>query len=362
MTTIMTALGTALSVAVLLCVLALVKGLQTSFASTGDAQHLLVLRKGATAELMSVVSRDAFQVIRAKEGVSSASLEMVTIVDVEDPNAEPMNVNVRGLTPAGIDMRPQIHLKEGRFFEPGKREAVVGKAIAEKYASARMGKKLYIGRGDWEIVGIMDAGRSAFNSEIFVDVNQLSTDYSRTGFLSTVLIEPVPGWAGTLTKSIEEDRRLNVYVQSELEYYAAQTKSSLPVQYMGLLVAVIMAIGSAFALMNTMYAAVARRSAEVGTLRVLGFSRTQVLQCFLMESLLVAGIGGLLGCVLVMPLNNFETRMGSFQTFSETAFSFHITPDILTAGLVFALGIGVIAGMLPAARAARQEVLAALRG
>ena len=361
-TTIMTALGTALSVAVLLCVLALVQGLRTSFEGTGDAQHLLVLRKGATAELMSVVSREGFQVIRSKPGIEMASLELVTIVDVEDPRVEQMNVNLRGLLPVGFEMRPQIHLMAGRFFRPGSREAVVGKAIADKYKSARMGQKIFIGRGEWEIVGVVDAGRSAYNSEIFVDLNQLSTDYSRTGFLSSVLIKPLPGWSNSVRADIEQDRQLNVFVQSERDYYAAQTKSSLPVQYMGLLVAVIMAIGSAFALMNTMYAAVARRSAEVGTLRVLGFSQRQILQSFLLESLLVAAIGGLLGCLLVLPLNDFDTRIGSFQTFSEMAFSFQITPPVLAIGLAFSLSIGVIAGMLPAVRAARREILVALRG
>jgi putative ABC transport system permease protein len=368
-TTLMTALGTGLSVAVLLSVLALVSGLRTAFEATGHPQQILVTRKGSSAELTSVITRENYQTIKCKPGIAQgsdgqplASLEVVTVINIEEGETEEMNVNLRGLLPAGVEMRPQVHLREGRMFEPGKREVVVGKGIADRYSSMRVGRKIRFGRGEWEIVGIMDGGRSAFNSETFADLNQVSADYNRNGFLSSVLIRAEPGYLEALARNLEEDPALNVTAEPEKEYYAAQTRSALPVQFMGMLVAAIMAVGSAFAAMNTTYAAVARRASEIGTLRVLGFSRASILTSFLVESLLISALGGLVGCLLVLPLNDLKTRMGSFTTFAEMSFGLQVTPEILAVGLSFALIIGALGGLLPAQAAARKQILAALRG
>jgi putative ABC transport system permease protein len=369
LTTVMTALGTSLSVAVLLSVLSLVQGLRTAFEATGHAQQILVTRKGSSAELTSVISREIYHSIKSKPGIARnaagepmASLEIVTIIDVEGSHEQEMNVNLRGLLPVGFDMRPQVRVWKGRLFVPGRREIVVGKAIADRYPSVRIGTRLPFGRGEWEVVGIVDGGKSAFNSEVFGDVNQVSADYGRTGALSSILIRAEPGHFAALANNLQDDRRLNVTAQPEKDYYSSQTKSALPVQFMGLLVAAIMAVGSAFAAMNTMYAAVARRAGEIGTLRILGFSQGSILASFLVESLLISALGGIVGCLLVLPLSQLKTGIGSFTTFAEMTFSLELTPQLLGVGLAFAVMVGAVGGLLPAQVAARKEILAALKG
>src|ERR1039458_7713077 len=178
----------------------------------------------------------------------------------------------------GIEMRPSLKISAGRWFETGKREVVVGKSMAKRYPGAALGKRLTFGRGDWEVVGVMDAGQTAQNSEIFGDLNQVSSDLQRVDVLSSALVRPTDaGAAAALLNSINDDQRLNMNAVSEKEYYALQTRSAAPIEYLGIFVSIIMAIGSSFAAMNTMYAAVARRAREIGTLRVLGFSRGSIL-------------------------------------------------------------------------------------
>lgn len=370
-TTIMTALGIALTVAVLLSVFALVEGLRTSLASTGDPLHLLVTRKGATAELNSSMTQEQFQVIKVKPGIAKlpngepmASLELVTVIVIEGPeNTSGINISMRGLTTAGVAMRETIKVTEGRMFQPGKREIVVGKGVAKRYSAARLGSKIDLGRGQWEVVGIMDGGRSAANSEIFCDLAQLAADQNREAGLSSVLIRTTDEVSQqALINDLTSDRRLNVDAVTERAYYEAQTSSAAPIQFLGIFVAVIMSIGSSFAAMNTMYAAVARRSPEIGTLRVLGFSKPGILVSFMIESLLLSLLGGLIGCLLVLPLNNLTTGVGSFVTFSEITFDFRITPEIMLSGILFALVMGLIGGLFPAFSAARKQILTALKG
>ena len=370
-TTLMTAMGIGLTVAVLLAVLALVEGLRTSFEATGDPLHTLVMRKGASAELTSVITRTQYQDLKLKAGIARgpggqplASLEMVTLLNTagRGKTSDGMNVNLRGVTGAGFDIRDQVRIVAGRRFEAGRREAVAGKSVAERYPGARLGNRLRFGRGAWEVVGIMDGGRSAVNSEVFVDLNQLSADFQRSEFLSSVLIRAEDAVAmQALQHNLENDPRLNIVAKSEREYYAAQTTSALPVQFMGIFVACIMAVGSSFAAMNTMYAAVARRSSDIGILRVLGFSRRGILASFFVESVLLSLLGGVIGCLLVLPLNNLNTRVGSFVTFSEVTFQLRVSPRIMGAGIGFALLMGAAGGLFPARRAARKEILAAFR-
>jgi putative ABC transport system permease protein len=370
-TTVLTVGGIGLTVAVLVAVLALVEGLRASFEASGRPLNVLVMRKGATAELMSVVMRSDFQAMKFKPGIAQnrngepmASLEMVTILNNlgSGKASEGMNINLRGLTPIGIEMRDQVHLMAGRYFEPGKREVVVGKNIAARYPKARLGQHVRFGRGQWEVVGIMDGGRSNASSEIYADLNQVSGDYNRTEYLSSALIRALdPVAVQALGNSLEGDPRFNISTQSEREYYASQMVSAAPVRFMGVLVCVIMAVGSSFAAMNTMYAAVARRSADIGMLRTLGFSRAGILTSFLLESLILSLLGGLAGCLLALPLNNFHTRMGSFVTFSEISFSLRMTPEVLAMGLGFGMLMGVLGGFFPARSASRKEILAALR-
>ncbi|MBN8732004.1 MAG: ABC transporter permease [Acidobacteria bacterium] len=368
-TTAMTALGIALTVAVLLSVSALVQGLRTSLAASGNPLQVLVLRKGGTAELNSVITRTAYQDILARGGIArdeagqpKASLEVVTVIVLESAeNPGGININLRGLTPMGFQLRDEVTLSAGRMFRPGYREIVVGKSLVNRYG-VHLGQKLRFGRGDWEVVGIMDGGRTSANSEVFADLNQLAADQNRTTALSSVLLRAEDeASVNTLINDLETDRRLNVDAMPERDYYAQQTSSAAPIQALGTFVALIMSVGSSFAAMNTMYAAVARRSAEIGTLRVLGFSRRSILVAFLIESVLLSLIGGLLGCLLVLPLNGIETGVGSFVTFSELTFSFHITPQVMLTGVLFAVFMGVLGGILPAASAARKQILTALR-
>src|SRR5580700_7699492 len=346
-TTLMTALGIALTVAVLLAMMALLTGLRTTLSSSGDPLQIVVMRKGSETELVSNFTREQFQDLKFKAGIAHAqngdplaSLEIVTVINLASVDApEGSNVTVRGLLPIGLEMRQGLKISSGRWFNAGKRELVVGKSIAQRYPGAALGKRITFGRGDWE-VGVMDAGQSAQNSEIFGDLNQVSTDLDRTEVLSSSLVRAADAiTAAALLKSINDDQRLNMNAVSEKEYYALQTQSAAPLEYLGIFVCIIMAIGSSFAAMNTMYAAVARRAREIGTLRVLGFSRGSILFSFFIESVLLAGLGGVLGCLLVFPLNGVTTGIGS-TTFSELAFSFRVTPQIMIAGIVFASLLG----------------------
>ena len=369
-TTLMTALGIALTVAVLLSIMAMVEGLRSSLAATGHPLNLLVMRKGATAELNSNVTQEQFQTIKVKPGIARlpngepmVSLELITVIILESPeNPAGINISMRGLTQTGFDMRDGVRIAEGRMFQPGRRELVVGKGLAKRYPKARLGEKLNLGRGEWEIVGIMDAGRSAANSELFCDLAQLASDQNRETSLSSILIRATDAVTmQALTNDLKEDRRLNAEARSETAYYQEQMSSAAPIQFLGTFVAIIMAIGSSFAAMNTMYAAVARRSAEIGTLRVLGFSKPGILFSFLIEALLLSLLGGILGCLLVLPLNDFTTGIGSFTTFSEFTFNFRITPAIMLTGITFAVVLGIIGGLFPAGAAARKEILTALK-
>lgn len=368
-TTVMTALGIALTVAVLLAVLALVAGLRTAFASSGNPLQILVLRKGGTSELTSAITPEVFQdlknvpgIARNAAGQQMASLEMVTVINLQSPeNPRGMNVTLRGLNPIGIEMR-DLKLAQGRWFNPGRREIVVGKSVAHRYPAARLGGQMRFGKGLWDIVGIMDGGHSAVNSEIFGDLGQITSDFNRQDGLSSVLVRAQDrASVSALVNSLNDDRRLGVKAQTEQAYYDAQTVSGAPLQALGIFVSIIMAVGSSFAAMNTMYAAVARRAKEIGTLRVLGFSRGSILFSFFTESVLLAILGGLLGCLLVLPLNNVETGIGNFITFSEIAFNFRVTLPIMVTGVTFALFMGALGGLLPARMAAKKEILTALR-
>ena len=370
-TTVMTALGIGLTVAVLLAILALVGGLKTSLQSSGNPLQVLVLRKGGTSELSSVVTPANFQDMKFKSGIARtssgqpmASLEMVTVIDLESVDApQGINVTLRGITPVGIEMRDHLKLVSGRWFQSGRREVVVGESIGKRFPGARIGQRLHFGRGDWDVVGIMSAGSGSTNSEIFGDLNQISADFQRPEALSSALLRATdPVAAKALINDISNDQRLNLDAMSETEYYDAQTSSGVVIESLGIFVSIIMGIGSSFAAMNTMYAAVARRSQEIGTLRVLGFSRGSILFSFFIESILLAALGGLVGCLLVLPLNGVTTGIGNFVTFSEIDFNFRITPQIMALGVAFAMVLGALGGLFPARSASRKEILAALRG
>jgi putative ABC transport system permease protein len=369
-TTIMTALGIALTVSVLVAVLALVDGLQTALNVSGNPLNVLIMRKGATAEMSSVITRTAFNdirnlpgIMRAADGHPIASPEMIQVINlpsVENPDGS--NLTVRGVTSVAREVREQLKLVDGRWFREGQREVVVGRNVASRYPAAQLGKKLKFGKGEWEVVGVMDAGSGTSDSEIFCDLNQATGDFNRSEALSSATIRATDSvTAEALVNNINDDRRLNAAAITEVEYMQQQTSSAAPIQYLGIVVAIIMAVGSSFAAMNTMYAAVARRAREVGTLRVLGFPQRSILASFFLESMILSLVGGILGCILVLPLNGLTTGILSQTTFSEIAFHFRTGPQSLGIGMAFALVMGAIGGLLPARMAARKEILAALR-
>lgn len=370
-TTLMTALGIALTVAVLLSILALVAGLKNAFAATGVPGNVLVMRQSAESELSSNFTRIQFQDLKLRPGIQRdqrgqplASLEMVSTLLLESIDYDSgINISIRGLKPdPGFALRPAISVSQGRWFEAGKREVTVGKNIAKRNPEAQLGKDLRFGKGNWRVVGVFDAGDSAANSEIWADLDQLCADDNRCDVLSSALVRAdAVANVEPFIKLLKDDQRLKVTAMTEASYYEQQSSSAAPIQFLGIFIAIVMAAGSSFAAMNTMYAAVARRSREIGTLRVLGFSRFSVLVSFFLESLLLALLGGVLGCIFVLPLNGFTTGIGSMTTFAEVAFSFKITPEIMMTGMGFALAIGAVGGLLPAAAAARKQILEALR-
>jgi ABC-type antimicrobial peptide transport system permease subunit len=369
-TTVMTALGIALTVAVLVAVLALVDGLKTAFQASGSPLNILVMRKGSNAELSGGLTRDAFDALKAKPGIArgadgqpQASLELVTVINLPGKeNPEGMNITLRGLTQTGLDLREHTKIAEGRWFRAGQREVVVGSSVAKRYPDAELGRSLHFGRGDWKVVGVMQSDSSATNSEIYADLNQMAGDFNRQDSPSAALIRATDVVsAQALVNSINDDQRLNSNARTELEYMDSQTSSSAPVQFLGIFVAIVMAVGSCFAAMNTMYAAVARRAKEIGTLRVLGFSQGSILLSFFIESLLLALLGGAIGCLIVLPLNAVTTGITSLTSFSEIAFNFRVGFQAMAIGIGFALVMGAIGGVLPARMAARKEILNALR-
>jgi putative ABC transport system permease protein len=368
-TTVMTGLGITLSVAVLVASLALVNGLRTVFTNTAHPLQLVTLRKGGTSELGSFLPIDSVAVLRTmtgialdKKGQPLASPELVNVANLPSvDNPKGMNVTVRGITSVGIGMR-DVRLTVGRWFQQGQREIVIGKSVAKRYPTAHLGGRIRFGKGDWEIVGIMDGGQSALNSEIWGDFNQIGSDYNRQDSASTVLVRASdPAALDALKHSIDDDRRVNVTAIVERDYYVSQTASGAPLEFLGIFVAVAMAIGSGFAMTNTMYATVARRATEIGTLRTLGFSEGSILLSFLTESVLIALFAGALGCLMVFPLNWVTSGIGSFVSFSEIAFRFRVGATTLASGVIFAVVLGAVGGVLPARAAAKKQIIAALR-
>jgi putative ABC transport system permease protein len=367
--TAMTILGVGLVVAVFIGVMALARGLEEAFEATGEPLNLVVLRQGSQVETSSAVRRDSLQVIQYLPGVATeadgtplVSPEVIVLLNrPKRADGRGANVMVRGVRGKGLALRPQIRLARGRLFRPGLREVIVGRALAERFQNAGLGERLRFGRSSWTVVGIFEAGRTAFGSEIWTDAAELADDFDRADYSSVLLRAESPLALRRIAERISTDPRLHLKAQSEPDYYAEQTKTSGPIVALGNFLAMLMAIGASFAVMNTMYAAVARRSREIGVLRVLGFRPGSILVSFLLESLLLACLGGLLGCLLAWPIHGLTTGTINFRTFSDISFAFRITPDLLVRGLGFALVMGVLGGLLPARLAARQPMVETLR-
>jgi putative ABC transport system permease protein len=368
--TIMTALGIALTVTTAIFLMALLAGLNRAFVSSGDSANVLVLRKGSEAELSGGFDASLFPILKSLPGIASdshgeplASAEWVVVIILprQDGTGE-VNVTVRGMMPDGLELRPKVKLVEGRWFTPGQREVVVSQSIHKRFSQANVGDTMQFGKGPWKVVGIFDAGGSAYESEIWGDVNQMASDFDRQGgFSSAYLRASDPVAADALKHRVSDDQRLKLDGLLETDYYAKQTRSGTPIKIIGLVVAVIMAIGSSFAAMNTMYAAVSYRSREIATLRVIGFSRSSILTSFVFESILLSLLGALVGIVLMLPFNGMTTGTSNSVTFSEVVFSLRMTAAVVGYAILFAMIMGLVGGMAPAWHAARRNILAALR-
>jgi putative ABC transport system permease protein len=368
--TIMTALGIALTVTTAIFILALLAGLNAAFKSSGNPLNVLVMRKGATSELSAGgVDRDALPIMKDLPGVAKdaqgqpmvSGEDLLVIVLPRNDGTGETNVTVRYLSPTGIEMRPETKLVAGRWFTPGQREIVVSKSIHKRFAQANIGDTMWIGKGPWTVVGIFDAGGTAHDSEIWGDINQLAADFDRTTYNSVLLRATDPVAAEALKNRVSDDQRLKLNGMLETDYWAKQTSSGNPIKFVGMIVAVIMAIGSCFAAMNTMYAAVAYRSREIATLRVIGFSRPSILTSFVFESVMLSLLGALVGILLMLPFNGMTTGTNNPVTFSEAVFSLRMTPGVVSSAVIFAVIMGLFGGIAPAWHAARREILASLR-
>lgn len=368
-TTVMTALSITLTVAVFLVLMALAQGLQSSLSSTGQPLNVMIMREGSQSESVSFVSRDSLQVIKYLHGIANdetgqpmASPELIVLINLPRiGQTQGANVTIRGITSVAPELRPEFKIVEGRFFRPGLREVIVSKRIAERYQDCALGDKLKFAKGYWTVVGIFEAGESAYNSEIWADVNDLGQDFDRPDYSDVILRAADASAAASLKDQVENDRRLHLKAVTEKEYYDTQTQTAQPIRIFGIFIAILMAVGASFAAMNTMYAAVARRTREIGTLRALGFSRGSILSAFVLESILIAILGGMIGCALALPINGVTTGTTNFTTFSELAFNFRITPALLLTGMIFSAVMGFFGGLFPAWRASHENIVAALR-
>jgi putative ABC transport system permease protein len=368
--TIMTAMGIALTVTTAIFLMALLAGLHRAFVTSGDPLNVLVMRKGSTAELSGGFDAQDFPILKTLPGIAKdshgeplASGEWVVAIVLPrlDGSGE-TNVTVRGMMPDGLELRRGVKLVQGRWWTPGQREVVVSESIHKRFAHANVGDTLQFGKGPWKVVGIFSAGGSAYDSEIWGDVNQMASDFDRQGaFGSAYLRATDPVSADALVHRVSDDQRLKLEGMLETDYYAKQTSSGNVIKFIGWIVAVIMAIGSSFAAMNTMYAAVAYRSREIATLRVIGFSRPSILTSFVFESVLLSLLGAAVGIVLMLPFNGMTTGTQNQVTFSEVVFSLRMTPEVVVAAIIFAIIMGLFGGIAPAWHASRREILAALR-
>jgi putative ABC transport system permease protein len=368
---IVAVVGIAGTVGVFCAMLALARGFHATLVTSGSPQNALIRRAGSSAELDGSVSLDQVKVIEDAPGIMRengqplVSPEAVVIAGFNlratHTNA---NVQVRGVSEETLKVRPNIKIIEGRFFQPGLAELVIGKNVESTYEGLEFGKPINFGGQTWNVVGVFDAGGSAFDSEVWADSRVLNQVYKRPENLyqSVTVRLDSPAAYNQLKDALTADPKLTVEVDRELDYYARQSQVlTTLITVLGGLVAVIMGIGAVIGALNTMYSAVSERSREIATMRAIGFAGSSIAISFVFEALIIAFIGGLLGCLFVLPLNGYTTGTMNMQTFSHMAFAFKVTPPLLIAGIIFALLMGIVGGLPPAIRAARRPIALALR-
>jgi putative ABC transport system permease protein len=370
LTTALTAGGMALVVYVFATVLMLSAGLEQTLVATGQDDNVVVIRRGSQTEVQSGIARlqagiveSLPQIALGADGRPMVSKEPVVLINLpKRSNGKAANVVIRGVTPAGLTLRPQVKLVQGRMFRPGTAEVIAGRSIADGFQGAGLGETLRFASRDWTIVGVFDAGHTAFDSEIWGDAEQMLQAFRRNGYSSILFRLNDPAQFDAVKSLIESDPRLTLEAKRERRFYAEQSEAlSKFISYLGTAISIIFSIGAVIGAAITMYASVASRTGEIGTLRALGFSRGAILTAFLGEALLLGLIGGIAGLAAASVMQALSISTTNFQTFAEIAFSFTLTPGIVVASLVFALAMGFIGGFLPAARAARMKIVDALR-
>ena len=359
--TIMTILGVAMTVAVFVSILAMVHGIESVFIDTGEPLNLMVIRQGSQSETNSFFNRDVKGIIETMDGVRDVAGELVVLINQERTSGGATNMMIRGISDKSMEMRPTIKVVDGRMFRSGLREVVISKTLSGKFKDTRLGDKLKIGNTRWDVVGLTDTSGTAYDSEVWVDYNELAQEFERPIYSSLIARVNDEASIRTVMDRIAGDRRIKLDVFRQKDYYASQTSTAAPIRILGYVIAVIMSIGSCFAVMNTMYAATAYRTREIATLRVLGYKRRNILISFMLESLVLSILGGIVGVLLSLPVNGLSTGTMNFQTFSEVVFQFQITPKLMLQGVLFAAVMGTIGGFLPARLAANTQIIRALR-
>jgi ABC-type antimicrobial peptide transport system permease subunit len=360
--------GIALVVAVLIVLVAMAMGFRIALQATGSPDNAIITQRGSTSELTSGISRDNANVLavdarvrRDASGRSLASPEMVVVAAMTRRDGPQVNVVIRGVTPQAFVVRNGIRIVEGRTFQPGLYEVIVGRKMFDRLEGMGLGRALQLQRRAWTIVGVFDANGSGFESEIWGDADVMVPAFNRIGYQSLTLVMQDPSAIRAFNDELERNPRMQVQAIQERQYYEDQSGAvSGALLALAVFVAVVMGIGAVFGAMNTMYAIVAARTREIGTLRALGFSRIAILTAFVIESTCLAVVGGAMGCLLALPANGISSAAGG-ANFAEVAFAFRITSAAIVAGMVLATLMGIAGGLLPAFRAARVPITAALR-
>lgn len=360
-------------VAVFIAVLALAHGFKMTLVSSGSPENAIILRGGATSEMESAISLNQIRILqdingikRDKDGAAIISSEVVVVA------AFPMrstgtdaNAQVRGVSDDVLQVRDNIKIVKGRFLTPGLNELVIGSRASQLYSGFDLNGTVLFGGTSWVIVGIFDAGGSAFDSETWCDANMLNQIYQRPQniFQSVTVRLTSEDVFDSFKNAVTSDPQLTMSVEREIDYYAKQSENiTILIKVLGFLVASVMAVGAIFGAINTMYSAVSARSVEIATLRALGFRSRHIIISFVTESVLIALIGGFAGILLVLPINHQAATTMNWQSFSQMSFSFLITPDFMLEGLLFAAVMGLIGGLFPAVRASKVPIITALRG
>jgi putative ABC transport system permease protein len=368
---IVAVLGIAGTVGVFIAMLSLARGFRATLVSSGSYDNALVLRAGSTSEMTGAVPLESSKILQDAPGVARVvggpliTTEAVLVAPIPMvATGTDANVQVRGVSPNVLAIRNNVKIAEGRMFQPGLSEVIVGKNATKSYKNLGLGDTLSMGDTQWKVVGVFDAGGSAFDSEVWCDAHLLNGAFKRPedSYQSVTVHLASANSFEQFKDFVTADPRLNVDVTREIDYYSKQsTRMTQLITILGGLVAAVMAIGAIFGALNTMYSAVAERGREIATMRALGFGAAAVVFSFLIEALLISFVGGALGAAAVLPLNGLTTGAMNWQTFSHMEFAFKITPILLLSGLIFALIMGVLGGLPPAVRAAQRPVATALR-